>query len=226
VAGGQGTRLGAAQPKALVALAGEPLLTHALRRATACPDVRHVVVVAPSGHLDEVRDIAQAHPRADDIDVVPGGATRTDSVAAGLRALHADDGVVLVHDAARCLAPAALYTRLVRAVRSGHPAVVPGVPVPDTIKAVDDAGRVLATPPRESLRAIQTPQAFLREVLEDAHRAAAGDRVRATDDAGLVERSGGHVLVVEGDPLALKITTSADLALAERLLEVQPYAAS
>uniref|UniRef100_UPI00193956B2 IspD/TarI family cytidylyltransferase n=1 Tax=Segeticoccus rhizosphaerae TaxID=1104777 RepID=UPI00193956B2 len=101
-----------------------------------------------------------------------------------------------------------------------------GVPVPDTIKAVDDAGRVLATPPRESLRAIQTPQAFLREVLEDAHRAAADDRVRATDDAGLVERSGGHVLVVEGDPLALKITTSADLALAERLLEEQPYAAS
>jgi 2-C-methyl-D-erythritol 4-phosphate cytidylyltransferase len=153
---------------------------------------------------------------------VAGGATRTESVAAGLVALHADDDVVLVHDAARCLAPSALYTRLVEAVRSGHPAVVPGLLVPDTIKTVDDAGQVLTTPARESLRAVQTPQAFLRQVLEEAHRSG----FAATDDAGLVERSGGSVLVIDGDPLALKITTPADLALAERLLEEQPYAAS
>ncbi len=223
MAGGQGTRLRATQPKALASLGGEPLLAHALRRATACPDIAHVVVAAPPSHLNEVRAVTSAHPRAADIDVVPGGATRTASVAAGLAALRSDDGIVLVHDAARCLTPTSLYARLVAAVRSGHPAVVPGVPVTDTIKTVDREGRVLATPDRSGMRAIQTPQAFLREVLEDAHRQAATHGAAATDDAGLVETLGGHVRVVDGDPWAMKITTPTDLAVAERLLQEQPY---
>ena len=142
---------------------------------------------------------------------------RTDSVAAGLAALRREDGIVLVHDAARALAPPALFSRLVREVRNGHPAVVPGTPVTDTVKTVDARGRVTGTPDRASLRAIQTPQAFLREVLEHAHTAAAGSH--ATDDAALVERVGGHVRVVEGDALAFKITTPDDLALAERHLD-------
>jgi 2-C-methyl-D-erythritol 4-phosphate cytidylyltransferase len=148
------------------------------------------------------------------VDVVAGGPDRSASVAAGIAALHHDDGIVLVHDAARCLAPADLFARVIDAVRAGHPTVVPGVAVTDTVKVVDAHRRVTATLERSTLRGIQTPQGFLREVLEHAH--ASGED--ATDDAGLVERIGGHVLVVDGDPMALKITTALDLALAEALL--------
>lgn len=173
-----------------------------------------VVVVAPASHLEAARSLADRSVRPNDVTVVAGGADRSASVAAGLRALPDDVGIVLVHDAARCLAPPALFDNLIHEVRSGHPAVVPGLPVSDTIKQVDPGGRVVATPDRALLRAVQTPQAFLREVLEHAH-AAGGE---ATDDAGLVERIGGHVRVVDGDPLAAKITTAADLAAAERSL--------
>jgi 2-C-methyl-D-erythritol 4-phosphate cytidylyltransferase len=191
-----------------------PLLEHALRRALGATEVSHVVVVAPVSHLREAGAIASRSDRPGDVDVVAGGAERTDSVSAGLAALRAGDEIVLVHDAARALAPSALYSRLVREVRGGHAAVVPGIPVSDTIKAVDATGRVTGTPDRASLRAIQTPQAFLREVLERAHASGA----QATDDAALVERVGGHVLVVDGDPLAFKVTTADDLAQAERHL--------
>ena len=191
-----------------------PLLEHAVKRAFEAPEVSHMVIVAPASQLAEAGAIASRTGRAVDVDVVAGGAERTHSVAAGLAALRPDDGIVLVHDAARALAPPALFSRLVREVRNGHPAVVPGIPVTDTIKAVDASGRVTGTPDRSTLRAIQTPQAFLREVLLHAH--ASG--VQATDDAALVERIGGHVRVVEGDRLAFKITTPDDLATGERHL--------
>lgn len=146
--------------------------------------------------------------------MVAGGSERSQSVAAGLAALRDDVDVVLVHDAARCLAPSSLFDRLVAAVRDGHDAVVPGLPVTDTIKQVDDQGHVVATPDRASLRAVQTPQAFRRSVLHAAH--ASGET--ATDDAALVERFGGRVLVIEGDDLAFKVTTRADLDRAGRIL--------
>jgi 2-C-methyl-D-erythritol 4-phosphate cytidylyltransferase len=214
VAAGQGTRLGAGQPKAFVTLAGRPLLEHAVERAFAAPEVSHIVIVAPASHLGEAGAVASRSGRPRDVDVVVGGAARTESVAAGLAALRAGDGIVLVHDAARALAPSALFSRLVHEVRSGHPAIVPGLPVTDTIKQVDRRGVVIATPDRAFLRAVQTPQAFLREVLEHAHAAGAA----ATDDAALVEAVGGHVRVVGGEPLAFKITTADDLAFAERHL--------
>lgn len=205
-------------------LGGQTLLEHATRAALACPDVGHVIVVAPASHVRDAREAVEPlrgeHPAAqppDDgcrVDVVEGGADRSASVAAGLRALDPDDGIVLVHDAARALAPPELFGAVVRAVRAGHPAVVPGIPVTDTIKVVDAAGHVAATPARESLRAVQTPQGFRREVLEHAH----AGRTSATDDAGLVERSGGRVLVIDGDVRAHKITTQGDLVAAERLL--------
>ncbi|GAB3442455.1 2-C-methyl-D-erythritol 4-phosphate cytidylyltransferase [Phycicoccus ginsengisoli] len=195
-------------------LAGVTVLEHAVARAFLAPEVTHVVVVAPVSHLVEAGAIASRSARPQDVDVVPGGAERTDSVAAGLAALRPDDQVVLVHDAARALAPATLFSRLVREVRAGHDAVVPGLPVADTIKQVDEEGRVVGTPDRSALRAIQTPQAFRRGVLEQAHAAGAA----ATDDAALVEREGGTVRVVAGDPLAFKITTPDDLAVAERHL--------
>lgn len=217
VAAGGGVRLGAGTPKAFAPLCGEPLLVHALRGVFGCADVEHVVIVAPGSHVIEAREIAGQDPR---VDVVAGGDDRSASVAAGLVALHQDDGIVLVHDVARCLAPAGLFARVIRAVRAGHPAVVPGLALTDTVKVVDAGGRVLATPERALLRGIQTPQGFVREVLEKAH--ASG--LSATDDAGLVEHTGGHVQVVDGDRRALKVTTVDDLAVATSLLLDGQYA--
>ena len=217
VAAGNGVRLRAGTPKAFAPLCGEPLLAHALRGVLGCAEVGHLVIVAPPSHLQQARNLAGQDPR---VDVVAGGSDRSASVAAGLAALHHDDGIVLVHDAARCLAPADLFARVIHAVRAGHPAVVPGLAVTDTVKVVDAEGRVLATPDRSSLRGIQTPQGFLREVLEHAH--ASGGY--ATDDAGLVERIGGHVRVVDGDPRALKVTSALDLAVATALLQDGPDA--
>jgi 2-C-methyl-D-erythritol 4-phosphate cytidylyltransferase len=221
VAAGSGVRLDVGMPKAFAPLCGEPLLAHALRGIVGCDQVGHVVIVAPGSHLQQARDVVGQDPCVDvRVDVVAGGADRTASVAAGLAALLPDDGIVLVHDVARCLAPADLFARVIRAVRAGHPAVVPGLAVTDTVKVVDAQGRVLATPERESLRGIQTPQGFLREVLEHAHAGGAS----ATDDAGLVERMGGHVRVVDGDPRALKITSGIDLAVATAQLQDGPHA--
>lgn len=229
VAAGNGARLGAGIPKAFAPLCGEPLLAHALRGVLGCAQVGHVVIVAPGSHIDECREVAGLNRVADEhpyVDVVAGGVDRPASVEAGLAALSRDDAIVLVHDVARCLAPPDLFARVILAVRAGHPAVVPGLPVTDTIKVVDAQGRVLATPDRESLRGIQTPQGFLREVLEHAHAQGHAQPVvvSATDDASLVERAGGRVHVVTGDHRALKITSPLDLTLATALLQDVPYA--
>lgn len=150
-----------------------------------------------------------------DVRVVPGGSERSDSVLLGLQALPADVPVVLVHDAARALTPTEVFDRVVAAVRSGHAAVTPAVPVTDTIKqvavAADGAETVRATLPRSTLRAVQTPQGFRRETLERAH---AQVRHAVTDDCGMVEALGEPVHVVPGDPRAMKITTPGDLRVA------------
>ena len=145
--------------------------------------------------------------------VVAGGAERTDSVAAGLAALG-DVDIVLVHDAARCLTPLEVFERVVDAVGGGAAGAVPGLPLVDTVKTVDPSGVITGTPDRASLRAVQTPQGFRREVLVTAYRSGVG----ATDDAALVELGGHHVVVVAGDPLAFKVTSPDDLEHAERLL--------
>lgn len=150
------------------------------------------------------------HGQPVSVRVVAGGEERSDSVAAGLRALPPAVGIVLVHDAARALTPASVFERVVAAVRHGHPAVTPALRVTDTIKTVDIREHVVSTPDRASLRAVQTPQGFLRETLERAHRDGGG---AVTDDAGLVEAMGGSVLVVEGDARSLKITGPEDLAI-------------
>ncbi|WP_188037671.1 2-C-methyl-D-erythritol 4-phosphate cytidylyltransferase, partial [Actinotalea sp. JY-7885] len=158
-------------------------------------------------------------------EVVRGGPSRQASVAAGLAALaeaglDAED-VVLVHDAARPLVGHATIRRVVEGARR-HGAVVPGLPVADTVKAVDQHGRVVGTPERSTLRAVQTPQGFTYAVLRRAHAVgahrASDEATAATDDAGLVESMGLDVHVVVGDPRGLKVTTTADLETAERLL--------
>ncbi len=210
-AAGRGERLGGALPKALLPLAGEPMLCRAVANLLACPLVGPVVVAAPT-HL--VDDVSRLLPPA--VTVVAGGADRRASVAAALGALPAEVAVVLVHDAARPLAPPDLMSRVAEAVLAGAPAVVPAMDVCDTIKRVDADSHVRETLDRSHLRAVQTPQGFRRDVLAAAHARGPGP---ATDDAALVERLGYPVLVVPGDPLAMKITTAVDLTVATALLE-------
>ena len=217
-AAGAGLRLGPGGPKALRLLAGEPLLVHAVRRIAAAPSVRLIVVAAPAAEVEAVR--ALLAPVAE-VTVVAGGAERQHSVAAALAVVPPEVGIVLVHDAARALTPPELIESVAAAVRAGRPAVIPVLPVVDTIKEVDPAEVVLGTVDRSVLRSVQTPQGFVRELLVDAHRTG----VVATDDAALVELGGHHVLVVDGDPLAFKVTTPDDLEHAERVLARRATAA-
>lgn len=221
-AAGSGARLGHPLPKALVPLVGVPLVTRAARALASSGVVRRIVVTAPADALAAV--VAAVEP-VPGVEVVPGGATRQASVAAALGRLsdEPDDTVVLVHDAARPLVPVRLVRRVVGAVAGGHDAVVPVLPVTDTVKRVAPDGAVAATVDRRELRAVQTPQGFTLGVLRSAHAAAAhraaDEALAATDDAGLVEADGGRVWTVEGHEDAMKITTPRDLVVATALVE-------
>lgn len=209
VAAGTGDRLGAGRPKAFVDVAGRSMLERALDRVLASAAVDLVVAVVPAAF---VPDVTLAAPGC----VVAGGETRRESVARGLAVVPADRDVVLVHDAARCLAPPSLVADVAAAVRGGAPAVVPVLAVADTLKHVED-GRVLETVDRARLRAVQTPQGFLRTVLQRAHdEAPAG--YAATDCASMVEALGVPVVAIPGSELAFKVTTSLDLDVARALV--------
>jgi len=218
-AAGAGLRLGGDVPKALRELAGEPLLVHAVRRLAASNCVGLIVVAAPPQLVEQARRALAAIPG--EVLVVSGGETRQESVSRALAAVPAEFEIILVHDAARALAPPELVDAIAAAVRDGHGAVIPTLPVVDTIKRVDEFGAVLATVERSELRAVQTPQGFSRDVLVKAHAEAAAEH---TDDAGMVERLGLPVLCVPGSELAMKITRPVDLVLAEALLAHQELA--
>ncbi|GBE67341.1 2-C-methyl-D-erythritol 4-phosphate cytidylyltransferase [Mycobacterium sp. MFM001] len=210
-AAGSGERLAAGVPKAFFHLDGHTLVERAVTGLLESGVVDRVVVAVPADRTDQAKLIL-GHVAT----IVAGGATRSESVAHALAAAGEPD-FVLVHDAARALTPPQLVARVVEALRSGHSAVVPALPVPDTIKAVDANGVVLGTPERAGLRAVQTPQGFATELLQRAYeRAASAD---FTDDASMVEHIGGQVHVVDGDPLAFKITTRLDLLLAQALVK-------
>lgn len=210
VAAGTGERLGAGQPKALVSLRGQTILDWSVRAFLAHRDVDRLVVVAPDAACEAIAATLPAGSR-----VVSGGASRQESVQCGLAALTDDVDLVLVHDAARPLVPSAVITSVVAMLRSGADAVVPVLPVIDTIKRVDGAGRVQQTIERSLLRRVQTPQGFRLSVLRVAHQSSLSE---VTDDAGLVEAMGGIVATVPGDEAAFKITTPYDLRLAELLV--------
>ncbi|MBC6447087.1 2-C-methyl-D-erythritol 4-phosphate cytidylyltransferase [Actinokineospora xionganensis] len=217
-AAGRGERLGFGMPKAFVPVRGTALLAHAVRGLLDAGCVRHVVVAAPPADLAATTALLKAAglPAM----VVAGGADRTASVGLALR--HAlqvipDTRVVLVHDAARAFTPTSVIQAVVAAVEAGARAVIPVLPMADTVKQVDAEGTVLTTPDRACLRVVQTPQGFDAATLAEAYALADS----ATDDAGLVEKLGIAVTTVPGHPYAMKVTTPFDLAIAEAVLAAQ-----
>ncbi|WES64772.1 2-C-methyl-D-erythritol 4-phosphate cytidylyltransferase [Microbacter sp. GSS18] len=221
VAAGSGTRLAAGGPKAFVGIDDATILRHALRGVFAAPRAQ-VIVVAPAGREGDARTEAReaAGDRRDLVSVVTGGATRQDSVAAGLAALWGDIEVVLVHDAARSLTPPDVFARVSDAVAAGAAGVVPVLPVVDTLKRVSGPS-VLGAVDRSELAAAQTPQGFRRDVLQTAYAVASHE---FTDDAALVADAGHPIRTVAGDEQAFKITTPADLERARALVADDPVA--
>jgi 2-C-methyl-D-erythritol 4-phosphate cytidylyltransferase len=215
VAAGRGERLGLDRPKAFAKLGGRPLLAESLGRLEGSDWVDSIVVVAPE-EWEEPSILLAEEIGAGKVTVcVAGGATRVESVRAGVAEIGAEALVVLVHDAARPLLVAEVVERVLAPLGEGWDGAVPALPVADTLKRAADDGTVLETVDRTGLHAVQTPQAFLAPVLREA---LAGDLVEASDCAALVERRGGRVRVVEGDPRLLKVTTQADLDFVESLL--------
>jgi 2-C-methyl-D-erythritol 4-phosphate cytidylyltransferase/2-C-methyl-D-erythritol 2,4-cyclodiphosphate synthase len=202
-AAGSGERFGAPIPKALIHLGDKTLLAHAI--SNLAPVVDQVIVTAPAGYESQIQEIV-----GDEVTVVTGGSTRSESVRLGLAAVNSTAEFVLVHDAARSLASTALAQSVIDALRAGDVAVIPALPEVDTVKVVDAAGYVVSTPERSTLRKVQTPQGFSYSVLKAAH-ATPQD---ATDDAVLVADAGHRVRIIAGEESALKITTPSDLATA------------
>jgi 2-C-methyl-D-erythritol 4-phosphate cytidylyltransferase len=208
LAAGAGERLGAQVPKAFVYVAGRTLLEHAAARFLASTAIRDVVIAVPDGFAGEA---ARHVPGAT---VLPGGVTRQESVARALGAVADDVDAVLVHDVARAFVPVEMIGRVLAALADGAEAVVPVVPVTDTIRSCDPRTDQLGgVVDRTKLRAMQTPQGFQRAVLTEAHEK--GRTLQVTDDVALVEALGRRVVAVPGDGRAFKITAPLDLALAE-----------
>ena len=201
-AAGSGERFGASIPKALIQLGDRTLLEHSISALSSIAD--QIVVSAPAGYEEQIRALV-----GNDITVVTGGATRSESVRLALATIEKAD-FVLVHDAARSLASRELAARVVAALKAGDVAVIPALPEVDTVKVIDANGYVTSTPDRTTLRRVQTPQGFTFSVLKKAHEES-GD---ATDDAALVAAAGHKVRVIDGEERALKITTPHDLATA------------
>jgi 2-C-methyl-D-erythritol 4-phosphate cytidylyltransferase len=212
VAGGSGTRLGGSVRKQYLELGGEPVLLRATRPFVGHPSIGAVVVVLPA---DDAAD-PPGWLTALGVAIVPGGEERGGSVWNGLAAVPDDVGIVLVHDGARPLVTREIIDRVLAA--SGDGGAIAAMPVTDTIKQVDGAGRITGTPDRSRLWQAQTPQGFPRAALVRAYRLARAEGVVATDDAAVYERYAGPVRVVAGSAENLKVTRPGDLELAEVLL--------
>ncbi|CAM3833698.1 2-C-methyl-D-erythritol 4-phosphate cytidylyltransferase [Corynebacterium frankenforstense] len=230
-AAGRGTRLGARVPKAFVPLRGRTLLERSVTAMVTAEVVDEIIVLASADMEGYAADLlarrgilptpGSASSGAPRVRIVRGGGERADSVWAGLQAIEGSEGVVLIHDAARALTPPGMIARVARAVLEGAPAVIPVLPVVDTVKRVDGA-RVLGTPDRSALRAVQTPQGFDLAALRAANEAYFAETepsFTATDDASLMEWHGAEVTCVQGDPMAFKITTPLDLKLAQTIVD-------
>jgi 2-C-methyl-D-erythritol 4-phosphate cytidylyltransferase len=213
-AAGRGERLGSDRPKAFARLGGRPLLAESLERLDASGWIDQIVIAAPPEWEEPSILVAEEIAAAKVAAAVTGGDSRSESVRLALAEVPEDAAVVLVHDAARPLLPEGVLERVLAPLSEGWDGVVPALQVSDTVKRVEGE-RVLETLRRDDLVAVQTPQAFLPDMLR---RAVAGEVADATDCASLVETAGGRVRWVDGDPRLLKVTDAADLALVESWL--------
>lgn len=217
-AAGLGKRLGRSEPKALVELAGEPLLVHTLRRFASLHLIDGATIMIPLHQESGFRKVLDAaFPRAQ-IQLVPGGAERQDSVARGLDALATNDGIVVIHDAARPFVDPAVVREAISEARK-HGAATVAMPCADTILEADDRPTLLRTPDRKHLWACQTPQVFRLDLLRDAHKHAHARGLKFTDDATLVRETGATVHIVASTARNFKVTTADDLRYAAFLLE-------
>jgi 2-C-methyl-D-erythritol 4-phosphate cytidylyltransferase len=216
-AGGTGRRMGSARPKQYLQVGAAPLLVATLRALTRCREIAGLVVAVPADRVESTRALLRRHRVPRVLAVVAGGAERQDSVWQALQAAPADAGWILVHDAARPFITPELVAAVLAAARA-HGASTCGLPVRETVKRVRD-GTVESTLDRAGLWTIQTPQAFRRELLWEAHDKARREGRRGTDDAVLVEWLGAPVAAVEGRPENLKITTPEDLRAARRWMQ-------
>jgi len=215
VAGGSGSRMGGDELKQFRWVAGKPMLLHSVQAFMAHPRVGMVVCVLPQRYAgDPPPWLFQCD--VDRLLVSIGGRTRSESVANGLDDLPDEAQIVLVHDAARPLVGQATIARVIAAVDEGTPAIA-ALPVVDTLKSVDELGRITGTVDRTALWRAQTPQGFPRALIVDVHRRARAEHVTATDDAALCERLGHEVRVVRGSERALKVTEPGDFARVEAL---------
>jgi 2-C-methyl-D-erythritol 4-phosphate cytidylyltransferase len=219
-AAGSGTRLGGRQPKQYLVLGGAPLLVHTLRALARCPSVEGAVVAVSEDRIEATQSLLRRFRVPRVLAVVAGGEERQDSVRLGLEAVSSEAAWVVVHDAVRPMITPDLVERVLAAARIPGAATC-GWPVRETVKLVKDSV-VDRTLPREGLWLTQTPQAFRRELLREAHDKAAREGFRGTDDAMLVERLGGRVAMVEGLAQNIKITTKEDLKAVRTLLGRRP----
>ncbi|AKE40757.1 4-diphosphocytidyl-2C-methyl-D-erythritol synthase [Corynebacterium kutscheri] len=222
-AAGVGSRLGADIPKAYVALRGRPLVVRSVQAMITSEVVDEVIVIISPQMHDYAHKLLHHYGLFDaeiPVRLVHGGQERADSVWCGLQCVPDKEAVVLIHDAARALTPPGMIARVARGVLEGKNAVIPVLPVADTIKKVVD-NQVVETPVRSALKAVQTPQGFKLSVLKAANEAyfANNPDFIATDDASLVEWAGEIVSCVPGDPMAFKITTLIDYALAKAVTD-------
>ncbi len=216
VAAGSGVRLGKNEPKAFVKIGGRTMLSYSLRVVASVAQIVELVIAVPGGFESAARAEVVAAGVRIPVKITAGGVERQDSVRIALGLTAAESDLIVVHDAARPIATAAMFERcLDAAARAGG--AIAAIAVADTLKrVVDDA--ITGTVARAGLWQAQTPQAFRREVLVEAHRRASSDRIAATDDADLVERIGARVEVVEGSTANIKITTASDLAIVEAII--------
>lgn len=216
VAAGSATRMQGTD-KIMADLAGEPVIVHTVRAFENAACIDEIVVVARQDRLEEVQKVLQSGGFSKLTAVVPGGETRMDSVEAGLKAADRNSTLVAVQDGARPMVTGEIIGAAVQAATRCH-AAAPGIPVKDTVKVIDGDNKVVSTPQRSALRAVQTPQVFDRDLLQAAWQAARQQNQAYTDDCGAMEGIGMRVYMTEGSEENLKITTPFDLQVAELIM--------
>ncbi len=213
-----GKEMGSAGRKQYLELEGSPVLARSLNLFLDYGGVEEIIAVIPAGEKEQVRELLQPHCSLARVTFIDGGAERQDSVQRGLKAVGEEIELVCIHDAARPLASPALLERLLQAAEE-RGAAVPVIALSDTVKEIDSNGYVTATPQRDKLRLVQTPQVFRCELIRRAYHSAGERGLKLTDDSALVEELGEAVVTVEGELSNLKITTPRDLALAALMLK-------